>query len=73
MMEHFIIKHTGLSLWVNWLIVAGLMELGHYLMNGYKPLTAFALLVATSGLIASIVITVNEEYGKRRMRRNIQR
>lgn len=73
MMEHFIVKHTGLSLWINWLIIAGLMECGHYLMNGYEPLTAFALLVAVSGLIASVVTTVKEEYGKKRMRHNIQR
>ena len=68
MMERFTVKHTGLSLWVNWLIIAGLMKLGHYLMNGYKPLTAFALLVAISGLIAALLITVEEEYEKRRLR-----
>ena len=72
MMERFTVKHTGLSLWINWLVVAGLMKLGHYLMDGYKPLTALALLVAVSGLIAAIIITVEEEYGKRKMRQ-IQR
>jgi len=67
MMEKFVVKHTGLSLWINWLAIAGLMKLGHYLMDGYKPLTAFALLIAASGLIAAIIVTFGEEYGRKKM------
>jgi len=68
MMERFTVKHTGLSLWIHWLVIAGLMKLGHYLMDGYKPLTAWALLVAAGAIISAIWITIEEEYEKRRLR-----
>jgi len=66
MMQRFTIKHTGLSLWLKWIIIAALMAGGHYLMDGYKTLTAVALLVAVSGVIAAIIVTIEEEHGKRR-------
>lgn len=47
-----------IDLWLFWIAIAGVMYLGHFLMDGYKPLTAYALLGFASGIVAAVTVTI---------------
>lgn len=68
MMEKFVVQHTGITYFFYWMIIAGLMKLGHTLMDGYLPITAYALLFSVSALIAALIVTIKEESAKKRLR-----
>ena len=68
MTEKFIAQHTGIAYFLHWILIAGLMKLGHTLMSGYLPITAYALLASVSALIAALIVTIKEESIKRKIR-----